>query len=51
MRILFGLCGIVNVWIATKYAMRGDVALTVLFCFSSYICYDNMTRKEGGSNG
>lgn len=51
MAILWGLGAIAEVYIATKYAMRGDVAFTVLFCFASYICYDNMKRKAGGSNG
>ena len=44
------LCMMVELFFAAKHANSGDIANTILYCFSAYLCLQFIS-KDGADNG
>lgn len=42
------VCMLVEMIFAAKHANSGDVAGTILYCFSAYLCLQFMTKGKDG---
>ena len=48
MNALWFLLMLFEMLLATKWAIAGDIARTILHCFSSYVCVQFLVRGKGG---